>query len=143
MTRSAVKQIPVLPSERPRAREVSMAIIAAWILIILGLGHAVVGIVTFKKPLVEAVSAGFVGQFVGHRDRHAAFWFMIFGPLLVMGGHLAIYAVNTADARLLRIIGFYLLVIAAVGCLALPKSPFWAGLVSSAVLICAGYGWLR
>ncbi len=119
-----------------------MAIIAAWILVILGLGHTAVGVVMFKKPLVEAVRAGFVGQFAGHPDRLTAFWFMIFGPLLVMGGHLAIHAVNTADARLLRIIGFYLLAVAVVGSLAEPKSPFWMGLVSSAVLIGAGYGWV-
>jgi hypothetical protein len=97
----------------------------------------------FKKPLVGAVRDGFVGQFVDHPDRNEAFWFMIFGPLLVMGGHLAIHAVNTADGRLLRIIGFYLLAISVVGSLAAPDSPFWAALVSSAVLICAGYGWLR
>jgi len=97
----------------------------------------------FKRPLVEAVRAGFVGQFVGHPDRHEAFWFMIFGPLLVMGGHLAIHAVNSANARLLRMIGFYLFAISVVGSLAAPDSPFWAALVSSAVLICAGYGWLR
>ena len=120
-----------------------MAIIAAWILVILGLGHAAFGIVTFKRPLVEAVRAGFVGQFLDHPDRDEAFWFMIFGPLLVLGGHVAIHAVNTANARLLRIIGFYLLAISAVGSFAAPDSPFWAGLVSSAVLVCAGYGWLR
>jgi hypothetical protein len=119
-----------------------MAIIAAWILVILGLGHTAVGVVVFKKPLVEAVRAGFVGEFVGHPDRRTAFWFMIFGPLLIMGGHLAIHAINAADTRLLRIIGFYLLAIGVVGSLAMPKSPFWAGLVSSAVLICAAYGWL-
>ena len=67
-------------------RRVSMAIIAAWILVILGLGHTAFGVVMFKKPLVEAVRAGFVGQFVDHPDRDEAFWFMIFGPLLVMGG---------------------------------------------------------
>ena len=130
----------------PRGRtqgRVSMAIIAAWILVILGLGHTAFGVVMFKKPLVGAVRAGFVGQFVDHPDRDEAFWFMIFGPLLVMGGHLAIHAVNTAAVRLLRIIGFYLLAISVVGSLAAPDSPFWAGLVSSAVLICAGYGWLR
>jgi uncharacterized membrane protein HdeD (DUF308 family) len=120
-----------------------MAIIAAWILVILGLGHTAFGVVMFKKPLVAAVRAGFVGQFVDHPDRHEAFWFMIFGPLLVMGGHLAIHAVTTADARLLRIIGFYLLAISVVGSLAAPDSPFWAALVSSAVLVCVGYGWLR
>jgi uncharacterized membrane protein HdeD (DUF308 family) len=119
-----------------------VAIIAAWTLVILGLGHTVVGVVMLKKPLVGAVRAGFVGQFVGHPDRREAFWFMIFGPLLIMGGHLAVHAVNTADARLLRIIGFYLLGVAVAGSLAQPKSPFWVGLVSSAVLIGAGYGWI-
>ena len=119
-----------------------MAIIAAWILVILGLGHTAFGVVMFKKPLLAAVRAGFVGQFANHPDRDEAFWFMIFGPLLVMGGHLAIHAVNAADAGLLRIIGFYLLAISVVGSLAVPDSPFWVGLVSSAILIGTGYGWI-
>jgi len=117
-----------------------MAIIAAWILVGLGLGHIAVGVVMFKRPLAGVVRAGFVGQFVSHPDRRAAFWFMIFGPLLIMGGHLAIHAVNTADAGLLRILGFYLLGVGLVGSLALPKSPFWVGLGSAAVFIGAGYG---
>jgi len=119
-----------------------MAIIAAWILVILGLGHTAFGVVMFKKPLVGAMRAGFVGQFVDHPDRDEAFWFMIFGPLLIMGGHLAIRAVKTADTQFLRIIGFYFLAISVVGSLAAPDSPFWVGLLSSAVLIGAGYGWL-
>ena len=118
-----------------------MAVIAAWALVVLGLGHIAVGIVMFKKPLAGAVRAGFIGQFVGHPDRRGAFWFMIFGPLLVMGGHLAIHAVNTADTRLLTLIGFHLLAVGMVGSLALPKSPFWVGLVASSVFIAAGYGW--
>ena len=56
-----------------------MVIIAAWVLVVLGLGHAVVGVIVFKKPLVEALHAGFVGQFEHYPDRRAAFWFMIFG----------------------------------------------------------------
>ena len=43
-----------------------MEIISAWIIVILGLGHTAVGVVSFKKPLVEAMRAGFVGQFAGH-----------------------------------------------------------------------------
>lgn len=120
-----------------------MVIIAAWILIVLGLGHTAVGGVLFKKPLADAVRAGFVGQFEHYPDRRAAFWFMIFGPLLIMGGHLAIHAVKTADAGLLKIIGFYLLAVAAVGSLAMPQSPFWVGLIVSLVFIGAGYGWVR
>jgi len=41
-----------------------------------------------------------------------------------------------------KIIGFYLLAIGSGGSLALPKSPFWAGLVSALILIGAGYGWI-
>ena len=119
-----------------------MVSIAAWILVVLGVGHTTVGVVRFKEPLAQAARAGFVGQFVGHRDRRAAFWFIIFGPLLVMAGHVTIHAVNTADARLLKIMGFYLLGVGLVGSLALPKSPFWVGLVSAAVFIGAGYGFV-
>jgi uncharacterized protein DUF6463 len=117
-----------------------MVIIAAWVLVVLGLGHTVVGLVGFKKPLAEAVSAGFVGQFVGYPDRRTAFWFMIFGPLLVMVGHTAIHAAHASDRELLKVIGFYLLAISAIGSLAQPTSPFWAGLVSALVFIGAGYG---
>jgi hypothetical protein len=120
-----------------------MVIIAACILIVLGLGHTAVGGVLFKKPLADAVCAGFMGQFERYPDRRAAFSFMIFGPLLIMGGHLAIHAVKTADAGLLKIIGFYLLAVAAVGSLAMPQSPFWVGLIVSLVFIGAGYGWVR
>jgi hypothetical protein len=120
-----------------------MVIIAAWILILLGLGHTAVGGVLFKKSLADAVRAGFVGQFDHYPDQHAAFWFMIFGPLLIMGGHLAIHAVKTADMGLLKIIGFYLLAVAAVGSLAMPQSPFWVGLIVSLVFIGAGYDWVR
>jgi Family of unknown function (DUF6463) len=118
-----------------------MAVVAGWILVALGVGHTVVGLVSFKKPLAEAIRAGFVGQFVGYPDRRTAFWFMLFGPLLVMGGHMAIHAANATNRELLKIIGSYLLAISAVGCLAQPASPFWAGLVSALILIGAGYGW--
>jgi Family of unknown function (DUF6463) len=117
-----------------------MTIVAAWIVVVLGVGHTVVGLVRFKKPLAEAVHAGFVGQFVGYPDRLSAFWFMIFGPLLVMVGHMAIHAAHAADRELLKIIGFYLLAITAAGSLAQPTSPFWVGLVSALILIGAGYG---
>ena len=119
-----------------------MVSIAAWILVVLGLGHTATGVVKFKEPLAQAVRAGFVGQFVGHPDRRAAFWFVIFGPLLVMGGHLAIHAVKTADPALLKIIGFYFLAVALVGSLAAPTSPFWVGLIAAAVFVAAGYGWV-
>jgi hypothetical protein len=121
-----------------------MVIIAAWTLVVLRLGHTAVEGVLFKKPLADAMRAGFVGQFEHSPDRRAAFWFMIFGPLLIMGGgRLAIRAVKSADAGLLKIMGFYLLAVAALGSLAMQQSPFWVGLIVSLFFVSAGYGWVR
>ncbi len=119
-----------------------MVAIAAWIIFILGLAHIVVGLVMFKTPLVEAVRDGFVGKFATDPERRTAFWFMIFGPLLVMGGHVAIHAVSVADAELLKIAGFYLLAIGAIGGLALPKSPFVVAVLLAPIFIAAGFGWI-
>lgn len=59
-----------------------------------------------------------------------------------MAGHVAVHAANAANREVLKIIGFYLLAISAVGSLAQPTSPFWAGLVSALILIGTGYGWI-
>lgn len=119
-----------------------MLLAASWILLALGIGHIVYGLVWFKSPIKEAVSEGFIGRFMKVESRRLAFWFIIFGPLLAMGGHVALYAANANDLGLIRIIGFYLLGISTVGVLALPRSPFWAAVLLSPIFIAAGYGWL-
>ena len=50
-----------------------MAVVAAWILVVLGLGYTMVGLVWFRKPLVEGTCAGFVEQFVSYSDRLTPF----------------------------------------------------------------------
>ncbi|TAK89901.1 MAG: hypothetical protein EPO06_10845 [Burkholderiaceae bacterium] len=119
-----------------------MTLAAAWIIFILGLGHMVVGLVMFRAPLMAAVREGLVGKFTMNPERRTAFWFMIFGPLLIMGGHVAIHAVNVADAELLKIAGFYLFATGIAGTLALPRSPFVVALLVAPVFIAAGYGWI-
>lgn len=119
-----------------------ITVVAAWIVVALGVGHTVVGLVRFKRPIAEAVRAGFVGQVVAYPERRAAFWFIVFGPLLMMAGHAAVHAARAADRELLKILAFYLLAISTVGALALPTSPFWAGLISALLFIGAAYGWI-
>jgi len=106
----------------------------------LGIIHVVFGIVRFKVPLTEAVSARFVGKFQLPEARRTAFWFLMCGPLLILSGHIAIHAVAVNDLALLRVIGTYSLVSAVVGVAAFPKSPFGALIVLSPLLIMAGYG---
>ena len=114
----------------------------AWLLFFLGLVHIGFGLVKFKEPLSEAIAAGFIGKFKETEIRRTAFWFVIFGPLLMLAGHAAIHAVSIGDLEFLKIIGAYALLISVVGVAAFPKSPFLVTLVASTLLIAAGYGWL-
>ncbi|MET1078067.1 MAG: DUF6463 family protein [Pseudomonas sp.] len=119
-----------------------MLMTAAWCLFALGILHVLYGVVWFKTPVKEALAQGFIGQFMGIEARRLAFWFIIFGPLLAMGGHIAVYAVSHADYGLIKIIGFYTFGISLVSVLALPKSPFWGALLLAPVFIAGGYGWI-
>lgn len=124
-------------------RPAAMTAYAAWFLFVLGIGHTVYGLVMFRRPLREAVAAGFVGQFMGHPMRVTAFWFLVMGPLLMLAGQAAAHAATVGDQALLRLVGGYLVAIALVGVAALPKSPFWAALLAAPWLLAAGCGWVR
>jgi uncharacterized membrane protein HdeD (DUF308 family) len=119
-----------------------MSNIVAWSLFTLGVIHIAFGLVKFKAPLAEAANAGIIGQFKAPEVRRTAFWFLMCGPLLMLSGHTAVHAVAVADLALLKVVGAYTLVSSIVGVTAFPKSPFWASLLLSPLLIAAGYGLL-
>ncbi len=112
----------------------------AWFMFVLGIGHIIFGLIKFKSSIADAISAGFVGEFYVPEVRRTAFWFLIFGPLFMLAGHVAIHAVAVGDLPLLKILGIYSFFTALIGVAAFPKSPFWAALISSPFLIAAGYG---
>ncbi len=119
-----------------------MANVVGWFIFALGVGHIVYGLVKYRSPVAEAISAGFVGHFKTPEVRRTAFWFLIFGPLFMLAGHAGAHAVAVGDLALLKMIGTYLFVTSLIGVAALPRSPFWAGLITSPVLVAAGYGLL-
>ena len=119
-----------------------MANAAAWFMFLLGIGHIIFGLVRYKGPVADAVLAGFVGKFAVPQERRTAFWFLIFGPLLMLTGQVGIHAVAHGDLGLLRLLGIYGFITAVLGVAAFPKSPFWAPLVVAPVLIAVGYGWI-
>ena len=119
-----------------------MANAFAWLLFGLGIAHIAFGVVRFKAPLIDAVRAGFVGQFSTPEVRRTAFWFIILGPPLMLAGQVAVHAVATSDLWLLKLVGGYVLAAAVVGIAAFPKSPFWGALFVASGLIAAGYGLL-
>ena len=119
-----------------------MTHVATWLMFFLGIAHIVFGLFRFKGPVADAVSDGFIGKFAVPEVRRTAFRFLIFGPMLMLAGHVGIHAAAKGDLALLRILGIYALVIAIVGSAAFPKSPFWAPLLVAPVLIAAGFGLL-
>ena len=116
-----------------------MATYVSWSLLILGAVHVLYGFVKFRAPLLAGVSAGFVGQFGAPEIRRTALWFVLFGPLLMMGGHVCVHAAAIGDYETIRLVGIYLLFVSCVGIVALPKSPFIAGLLLSVLLVAVGF----
>ncbi|WP_317202689.1 DUF6463 family protein [Janthinobacterium sp.] len=116
--------------------------IAAWCVFSLGLGHVLTGLVRYRQPFKETVAEGFFGKFQGIDTRRVAFWFTIFGLLVMLSGHVAVHAVADANLALLRIIGIYMLIVSVLGLCAFPKSPFWGILIIAPVLIAGGYGYI-
>ena len=117
-----------------------MSIVVVWLLFALGVAHVLFGLVKFKVPLAEAAAAGFVGEFKAPEVRRTAFWFTLFGLPLMLAGHVAVRAAGVGDLGLLKLIGGYVLVTSIIGVVAIPKSPFWAALVLSPLLVAAGFG---
>jgi uncharacterized membrane protein HdeD (DUF308 family) len=119
-----------------------MSNILAWSLFALGVAHIAYGLIVFRVPLAAAVSAGFIGQFKTPEVRRTAFWFVVFGPLLMLAGHVAVHAVATGDVSLFRLIGIYVLTTSIIGVAAFPRSPFLAAAVLSSLFMGAAYGLL-
>ena len=117
----------------------SISSVLPWALFVLGVGHILYGSVKFRVPLMRAISTGFVGKF-GSDEGRSAFWFVMFGPLLMLAGQLAIHAAAVGDAHMIRVIGAYLIAVCIVGVAALPKSPFLVGLVLASLLLALGFG---
>jgi hypothetical protein len=114
----------------------------AWLVFFLGVVHIAYGVLKYRAPLAEVMAAGFIDQFRLSDLRRTAFWFIAFGPLLMLAGHVAIRAVANGDLGLLKIIGGYALFTSLLGVAAFPRSPFPVSLIVSVLLLAAGYGWL-
>jgi hypothetical protein len=112
----------------------------AWLLFALGIGHIGYAFIKFRVALLAGLSAGVVGQFGAPEIRRTAFWFTMFGPLLMLAGQVAVHAASIGDLGLYRLVGLYLLAVSVVGVLVIPKSPFLVGLGISALIVAAGYG---
>ena len=114
--------------------------LAAWSIFVLGALHIPFGIVRFKAALAGVFADGFIGQFTLPEARRSAFWFIAFGPMVMLAGHLSIHAVATSDLQTLRLIGVYLFCTLLAGAAAFPRSPMWVPVLPAAILMAGGFG---
>ena len=113
--------------------------LAGAVILIGGVGHIVTGMVVFRAQLAAIVRDGFVNAILPHFDRRAAFWFMLFGAMVAMAGHVVLHAVALGDTHLLRIVGWYLLGVSTIGTLAMTRSPSWGLIVISLIVLRSAY----
>ncbi len=99
---------------------------------VTAVGHALVGAILFSEPLSAIASAGVINSIQPPMysaepqfDRIAVFWFLLFSPVLFLFGQISNHAVSHRDARSLRLVGWYLIGIGAVGAAILPLSGNW------------------
>ena len=117
-----------------------LAIFSSWALVALAVLHVVFGLIKFRAPLMQAISAGFIGQFALSESRRTAFWFVMFGLLLLLVGHIAVRAAVAVDLALLGLVGSYVFAISLIGVAAFPRSPFPLSLFIAALLLLASFG---
>ena len=103
-------------------------------LILTGALHTGIGVLLLGGPLRAIADEGFLNALqTGEWEQLTAFWFIMFGFLLVLLGALMHWVLRTLRTELPPFLGWGLLAICAVGVILLPVSGFW---------ICIPQAWL-
>lgn len=113
--------------------------LAGIVLVTLGIGHTVVGVVKYRPALVAIFRDGYFNAATGHAERLVAFWFLMFGAMLMLLGQITLYAARSQDMELLRVLGWYVAVVGIIGATALPRSPFWVAIVLAPLMLWVVY----
>ncbi len=108
------------------------------LLVATGVLHLLVGLFFFAGPLAAIAGDGFgaVGPDPASKafDREAAFWFMLFGVMLLMLGGLTHWA-QARTGTLPLFLGWSLLALGVIGVVMMPASGFWLALSQAALML--------
>ena len=92
----------------------------------LGIAHAIVGVLKFRRELRGIVNDGVFNAVGNDPQRNAALWFLMVAPPLWLSGHLLRHAESADDQRTQLVAGSTLIGTGLLGVVVLPKSPFAA-----------------
>ncbi len=109
------------------------------LLMATGVLHLVSGFVFYPGPLFAIAGDGFLNAVepdvaFSTFDREAAFWYMIFGVMLLMLGGLTHWA-QAQTGTLPAFLGWSLLALGVVGVILMPASGFWLALPQAVLML--------
>ena len=116
-----------------------MMSIIGFIILAGGIGHVITGLIIFRPQLAAISNDGLINAVLPHFDRRAALWFILFGVMVAMTGHLLVHASQVGDATAVRIAAWYLLGVSSVGTLTQTRSPSSLLVVLSLLLLGLSY----
>ncbi len=109
------------------------------LLMATGVLHLVGGFVFYSGPLFAIAGDGFLNAVepdvaFSTFDREAAFWYMIFGVMLLMLGGLTHWA-QAQTGTLPASLGWALLALGVAGVILMPASGFWLALLQAVLML--------
>lgn len=106
------------------------------LLMLTGLLHTVVGLFGYMNQLNPIVADGLWNTVSeGQWERTTAFWFMMFGFMLIFLGYTADWIMKKKGITLPAAFGWMLLAVCLVGVVIMPVSGFWLGLPQAIILL--------
>jgi len=104
-----------------------------YIVILIALGHTLVGLIFYSQPLKDVLQAGIFNT-INSPNRAAAFWFFMFGAMLAVYGAITQWLLDSVGA-LPRFWGWSLFALCLIGAIFVPMSGFWLGLLAAIAMI--------
>lgn len=106
------------------------------LLSLTGVFHSIIGLFIFADLLLPIVTEGFWSTVEeGDWGRSTAFWFMMFGFLLILIGCMVDWQLKKTKIQPPAAIGWTLLAIGVIGAVIMPVSGFWLVLPQAWLLI--------
>jgi hypothetical protein len=105
------------------------------LLMLTGLLHIIVGLVTFMEQLFPIFSGGVWNTVQeGQWERGTSFWFIMFGFMLILLGYMTEWLIKKRGISPPVSFGWMLFALCAAGAVIMPASGFWLGLPQAWVL---------
>lgn len=106
-------------------------------LLITGILHCTVSIVSFGHTYIQIFSDGFMDSIQEDVTKGLALCFLVCGIFLLLFGKTLHYYIKKEQKPAPSFLGYYMLLFAIVGCLIIPTSGFWLFIPQALIIILA------